>query len=113
MSIYNRLVYWTCISTWWENASVFKPPQPHTQEATISTFNIRIQPLTYFLFVRERERERGNIEYLCGEILNQSSDVREIQTTRDSLEERWDDIDILLRERLAVFSATSKRNLIS
>jgi DNA repair exonuclease SbcCD ATPase subunit len=51
-----------------------------------------------------------NIEHLCREIVNQSSDAREVQKTRDSIKERWDDIDILLRERLAVFSHTSKES---
>ena len=68
---------------------------------------IQIQTISYSFvrsFVRSFELER---KHFCGEILNQYSDAREVQTTRDSIEERW---DILLRERLVVFSAASKES---
>ena len=89
---YIRLVYWRDVSLntvnfmeyclFWISISVLlcsksisiPPPQSHTQEAKFQPY--LNTTLTYFLFVR-----LFNIEHLCGEILNQSSDASEVQPT--------------------------------
>ena len=100
----------TVFSTWWENPSVF---HLHSLIPKKPPFQLYLNTLTYcisYSFVCLFERD--NIEHLCGEILNQSSDASEVQPPKDSIsiEERLDDIDIMLRERLPVLSAASKES---
>ena len=107
---YIRLVYWRdvslntvnllfygILSVFWISISVLlcfphggKSHQYSTSTASYPRshhFNLNLFPIRSF--------ERDNMEHLCGEILNQSSDASECNHPRFTR----DDIDIMLRER--------------